>query len=63
MSFSYVTVRLAQIVPTLFMMIVVIFGLVRLLPGDPTTATLGIHVMMIDAPDVVAERSSWLSMR
>jgi len=33
MSFSYVTMRLAQIVPTFFLMMLVIFGLVRLLPG------------------------------
>ena len=54
MSFSYVTVRLAQIVPTLFMMIVVIFGLVRLLPGDPTTATLGIHATNQDVARAIA---------
>ena len=43
MSLSYVTVRLAQIVPTFFLMMAVIFGLMRLLPGDATAAILGIH--------------------
>ena len=35
MSLNYVVVRLAQIVPTFFLIMVVIFVLVRLLPGDP----------------------------
>ncbi|HSE73711.1 MAG TPA: ABC transporter permease [Dongiaceae bacterium] len=43
MSLNYVVVRLAQIVPTFFLIMVVIFVLVRLLPGDPTSAVLGIH--------------------
>jgi peptide/nickel transport system permease protein len=42
-SLNYVVVRLAQIVPTFFLIMVVIFVLVRLLPGDPTSAILGIH--------------------
>jgi peptide/nickel transport system permease protein len=42
-SLNYVIVRLAQIVPTFFLIMVVIFVLVRLLPGDPTSAVLGIH--------------------
>ena len=44
MNLNYVVVRLAQIVPTFFLIMVVIFVLVRLLPGDPTSAVLGIHV-------------------
>ncbi|HEX6121109.1 MAG TPA: ABC transporter permease [Dongiaceae bacterium] len=43
MSLNYVVMRLAQIVPTFFLIMVVIFVLVRLLPGDPTSAILGIH--------------------
>jgi peptide/nickel transport system permease protein len=43
-NLNYVVVRLAQIVPTFFLIMVVIFVLVRLLPGDPTSAVLGIHV-------------------
>ncbi|HET6620013.1 MAG TPA: ABC transporter permease [Dongiaceae bacterium] len=43
MSLNYVVIRLAQIVPTFFLIMVVIFVLVRLLPGDPTSAILGIH--------------------
>jgi len=34
---------LAQIVPTFLLIMVVIFALVRLLPGDPTSAMLGIR--------------------
>ena len=51
MSLNYVVVRLAQIVPTFFLIMVVIFVLVRLLPGDPTSAVLGIH-----ATDEAVER-------
>jgi peptide/nickel transport system permease protein len=36
-------VRLAQIVPTFLLIMVVIFVLARLLPGDPTSAILGIR--------------------
>jgi peptide/nickel transport system permease protein len=42
-SLNYVVVRLAQIVPTLILIMVVIFVLVRLLPGDPVSAQLGIR--------------------
>jgi peptide/nickel transport system permease protein len=43
LSLNYVVVRLLQILPTFFLIMVVIFFLVRLLPGDPTSAILGIH--------------------
>lgn len=43
MNLNYVMVRLAQIVPTFFLIMVVIFVLARLLPGDPTSAILGIR--------------------
>jgi peptide/nickel transport system permease protein len=43
MSLGYIAVRLGQIVPTFFLIMVIVFGLVRLLPGDPTSAILGIH--------------------
>ncbi|MBI1775409.1 MAG: ABC transporter permease [Proteobacteria bacterium] len=39
--FNYVLIRLLQIVPTFLCIMVVIFVLVRLLPGDPTSAILG----------------------
>jgi len=42
-SLNYVVIRLAQIVPTFFLIMVVIFALVHLLPGDPTSALLGIR--------------------
>jgi peptide/nickel transport system permease protein len=42
-NLNYVVVRLAQIVPTFFLIMVVIFVLARLLPGDPTSAILGIR--------------------
>jgi peptide/nickel transport system permease protein len=50
-NLNYVVVRLAQIVPTFFLIMVVVFVLVRLLPGDPTSAVLGIH-----ATDEAVER-------
>jgi len=40
---KYVAVRLAQIVPTFFLVMVIVFFLVRYLPGDPTSAFLGIR--------------------
>ena len=43
MNLNYVVVRLVQIVPTFFLIMVVIFVLARLLPGDPTSAILGIR--------------------
>lgn len=41
MNLNHVAKRLIQLVPTLFFVLVVIFVLVRLLPGDPTSAMLG----------------------
>jgi len=43
LSLNYIVVRLLQILPTFFLIMAVIFFLVRLLPGDPTSAILGIH--------------------
>jgi peptide/nickel transport system permease protein len=40
-NLNYVAKRLIQLVPTLLLVLVVIFVLVRLLPGDPTSAMLG----------------------
>src|SRR5262249_29155891 len=40
---KYVAVRLAQIVPTFFLVMIIVFFLVRYLPGDPTSAVLGIR--------------------
>ncbi len=40
-QFSYILNRLAQIGLTFFLIMIVIFTLVRLLPGDPVTALLG----------------------
>jgi peptide/nickel transport system permease protein len=42
LSLNYIVVRLTQILPTFFLIMVVAFVLVRLLPGDPTSAILGI---------------------
>jgi peptide/nickel transport system permease protein len=42
-SLNYLLIRLAQILPTFFLIMVIVFILVRLLPGDPTSAILGIH--------------------
>ena len=38
---SYVLTRLLQIIPTFLFIMVVVFVLVRLLPGDPASAILG----------------------
>jgi peptide/nickel transport system permease protein len=40
-SLRYVVLRLLQIVPTFFLIMVVVFVLVRLLPGDPTSTLIG----------------------
>jgi peptide/nickel transport system permease protein len=42
-NLNYIVIRLVQIVPTFFLIMVVIFVLARLLPGDPTSAILGIR--------------------
>jgi peptide/nickel transport system permease protein len=42
-SLNYVALRLAQILPTFFLIMVVVFVLVRLLPGDPVSAQLGLR--------------------
>lgn len=43
MSLNYVAVRLAQVVPTFFLVMVIVFFVTRFLPGDPTSAALGIR--------------------
>lgn len=43
MNPNYVLIRLLQVVPTFFLIMIIVFVLVRLLPGDPTSAVLGIH--------------------
>jgi peptide/nickel transport system permease protein len=43
MSLNYLALRLAQIVPTFFFIMIIVFVLVHLLPGDPTSALLGIR--------------------
>jgi len=43
LSLNYIVIRLAQILPTFFLIMVIVFALVHLLPGDPTSAILGIH--------------------
>ncbi|HVM86219.1 MAG TPA: ABC transporter permease [Candidatus Binatia bacterium] len=48
MSLNYVIVRLLQILPTFFLIMIVCFVLVRLLPGDPTSALLGIKATDAD---------------
>jgi peptide/nickel transport system permease protein len=40
-SLRYIVLRLLQIIPTFLLIMVVMFVLVRLLPGDPTSALLG----------------------
>ena len=38
---NYILVRLLQIVPTFFVIMFIVFLMVRLLPGDPASAILG----------------------
>ena len=40
--------RLLQLIPTFAFILVVVFVLVRLLPGDPTSAILGAHAKDAD---------------
>ena len=54
MSLNYIVVRLLQILPTFFLIMVVIFFLVRLLPGDPTSAILGIRATDADVTRINA---------
>ncbi|MBC7736309.1 MAG: ABC transporter permease, partial [Candidatus Saccharibacteria bacterium] len=44
----YVARRLLQLIPTLAFILVVVFILVRLLPGDPTSAILGDRALDAD---------------
>jgi peptide/nickel transport system permease protein len=43
MNLNYALIRLLQVVPTFFLIMIIVFILVRLLPGDPTSAILGVH--------------------
>ncbi|HEY4162151.1 MAG TPA: ABC transporter permease [Dongiaceae bacterium] len=54
MNLNYVVVRLVQILPTFLLIMVVAFVLVRLLPGDPTSAILGIHATEADVTRINA---------
>jgi peptide/nickel transport system permease protein len=38
---SYIVVRVLQVIPTFFVVMALVFFMVRLLPGDPTSAILG----------------------
>ncbi|HXQ42796.1 MAG TPA: ABC transporter permease [Candidatus Udaeobacter sp.] len=55
MSLNYLVVRLAQIVPTFLLIMVVAFLLVRLLPGDPASAILGLKATDADVVRLNAE--------
>jgi len=48
LSLNYLVVRLLQILPTFFLIMLIAFVLVRLLPGDPTSALLGIKATDAD---------------
>ncbi|MCB8838348.1 ABC transporter permease [Aurantimonas sp. VKM B-3413] len=52
---SFITRRLLQLVPTLAFIVVVIFVLVRLLPGDPASAILGDRARDADVVRINAE--------
>ena len=55
MNLNYLVVRLAQIVPTFLLIMVVAFVLVRLLPGDPASAILGLKATDADVLRLNAE--------
>jgi peptide/nickel transport system permease protein len=40
-SLAYVAKRLLQMIPTFLVVMIVIFTLIRLIPGDPASALLG----------------------
>ena len=46
--FVFLLRRLLQLIPTFAFILVVVFVLVRLLPGDPTSAILGVHATDAD---------------
>jgi len=48
LSLNYLVVRLVQILPTFLLIMVVAFVLVRLLPGDPASAILGLKATDAD---------------
>jgi len=54
-NLNYLVVRLAQIVPTFLLIMVVAFVLVRLLPGDPASAILGLKATDADVLRLNAE--------
>lgn len=55
MSLNYLVVRLAQILPTFLLIMVVAFVLVRLLPGDPASAILGLKATDADVARLNAQ--------
>jgi peptide/nickel transport system permease protein len=54
-SLRYVVLRLLQIVPTFFLIMVVVFVLVRLLPGDPTSTMIGDRATDADVARINAQ--------
>jgi peptide/nickel transport system permease protein len=50
---QYVLRRLAQMVPVLLGITVIVFGLIQLIPGDPATTMLGNRAR----PEAVAART------
>lgn len=52
---SFVLRRLLQLIPTLIFILIVVFVLVRLLPGDPTSAILGDRALDADVERINRE--------
>lgn len=52
---SFILRRLLQLIPTLIFILVVVFVLVRLLPGDPTSAILGDRALDADVERINRE--------
>ena len=49
--FGFIIRRILMIVPTLFVVSIIVFGLQKILPGDPAIALAGDNM----DPDVIAE--------
>jgi peptide/nickel transport system permease protein len=52
---TYIARRILQLIPTLFFILIVVFALVRLLPGDPASAILGDRALDADVERINRE--------
>ena len=52
---GYIARRVLQLIPTLIFILIVVFALVRLLPGDPASAILGDRALEADVERINRE--------